>query len=505
MMQDGGLHERHPRTAGVLLHPTSLPGTGGLGPEAYRFVDLLATAGQKAWQIMPVGPPGPGDSPYAARSAFAGDPMLISLEDLRERGWLGPEDRIDPVPGTPERVSFQTLRHQKEPILRRAFARFIEAGGQQLLEEFREECSWLDDYALFAALRKTHDAPWWEWDAALRTPEGAAGAWSDQNLAGELRYEQFLQLCFAHQWSALKRYANERGVSIIGDIPIFVDRDSADVWANQHLFKLDESGNPTVVAGVPPDAFSLTGQRWGNPVYDWSTLQRNGYRWWADRMAHTFKLVDSVRLDHFRGFEATWEIPADEPTAVNGHWAPGPGEDLFRSLEGRFGRLPLIVEDLGLITPAVRKLRDSLGYPGMAVLQFAFGDDWRNPYLPHSYTRNLVAYTGTHDNDTTLGWFHKLGDRERASVLRYLGRDGSDIVSDMIRLAYESVADLVIVPMQDILGLGAEARMNLPGVADGNWTWRFSWDQVHPGRIDWLAGMTETYGRTGRSFAYDNE
>lgn len=489
----------------MLLHPTSLPGTGGLGPEAYRFVDFLAEAGQQAWQIMPVGPPGSGNSPYAARSAFAGDPMLLSLENLRDRGWLDPSDAIEPVPGSYNRMSFEDLRARKTPLLRRAFERFIGQGGQALLEEFRDESAWLDDYALFAALRNTIEQPWWLWDEPLRTPEGAAGAWSGQRLAGELRYHQFLQLCFARQWAGLKRYANERGVSIIGDIPIFVDRDSADVWANQHLFKLDEAGNPTVVAGVPPDAFSSTGQRWGNPVYDWAALRSSGFAWWCDRFTRTFELVDSVRLDHFRGFEATWEIPAQEQTAVRGSWVRGPGRDLFLSLEARCGRLPVIVEDLGLITPSVRRLRDSLGYPGMAVLQFAFGDDWRNPYLPHNHLRNLVAYTGTHDNDTALGWFRSLGENERGNVLRYLGRDGTDIVSDLIRLAYESVADLAIVPMQDVLELGSEARMNLPGQPDGNWTWRFNWEQLHPGRVAWLAEAVQTYGRTGRSFAYENE
>ena len=317
------LPARQPRTAGVLLHPTSLPGTGGLGPEAYRLVDLLADAGQKAWQIMPVGPPGSGNSPYAARSAFAGDPMLISLEDLRDRGWLHESEVFHAVPGSRDRIDYEQVPRQKDPVLRRAFTRFIEQGGQSLIEEYRDEYDWLDEYALFAALRTTHAAPWWEWEQRLRTPEGAAAEGRDWRVIEELRYQQFLQLCFARQWAALKEYANGRGVSIIGDIPIFVDRDSADVWANQRLFKLDESGNPTVVAGVPPDAFSDTGQRWGNPVYDWEALRSTGHAWWAKRLARTLQLVDSVRLDHFRGFESTWEIPVHEPTAIHGQWSPG--------------------------------------------------------------------------------------------------------------------------------------------------------------------------------------
>ena len=500
-----GQATRKPRRAGVLLHPTSLPGAAGLGPDAYRFVDFLREAGQTAWQIMPVGPPGPGNSPYASRSAFAGDPMLLSLEELRDRGWLGESDGLPEVPGASDRIDYLARAASREPLLRLAFERFMADGGEAQLEAFREACSWLTAYATFAALRASLGLPWWEWPADLRSAAvvretGVRGA-----LVAEVRYHEFLQLSFARQWAFLKSYANERGVQIIGDIPIFVDRDSADVWANPQLFKLDVDANPLVIAGVPPDAFSSSGQRWGNPVYDWAQARMTDYQWWAARLSRAFEMVDAVRLDHFRGFESAWEIPGDELTAVNGAWNPGPGRGLFDSLEARFGKLPIIVEDLGVITPAVRALRDGLGYPGMAVLQFAFGDDWRNPYLPHNHIRELVAYTGTHDNDTTLGWFGSLGEHERGNVLRYLGRDGSDIVSDLVRLVYESVADLAIIPMQDVLQLGNEARMNRPGEPEGNWTWRFQWDQLHPDRTAWLRELAERSGRTARGFEYDGE
>ena len=504
-MTDTGQTTRNPRRAGVLLHPTSLPGTAGLGPEAYRFVDFLNAAGQTAWQIMPIGPPGPGNSPYASRSAFAGDPMLLSLEELRERGWLAGLDDLPYVPGASDRIDYSERTESREPLLRRAFDAFMAEGGEAHLEPFRANCAWLSGYATFAALRASLGVPWWEWPEELRSAATVREQGVPLALHTDVRYHEFLQLCFSRQWAFLRSYANERGIQIIGDIPIFVDRDSADVWANPKLFKLDDEANPLVIAGVPPDAFSSTGQRWGNPVYDWAQAHMTDYQWWAARLSRAFEMVDSVRLDHFRGFESAWEIPCDELTAVNGAWNPGPGRGLFDSLEARFGKLPIIVEDLGIITPAVRALRDGLGYPGMAVLQFAFGDDWRNPYLPHNHARNLVAYTGTHDNDTTLGWFRSLSDHERGNVLRYLGRDGSDIVSELVRLVYESVADLAIIPMQDVLQLGNEARMNRPGEPEGNWTWRFQWDQVHPARTAWLHEIAGRYGRTARPFEYEDE
>ena len=495
---------RKPRRAGVLLHPTSLPGTGGIGPEAYHFVDFLREAGQTAWQIMPLGPPGPGNSPYASRSAFAGDPMLLSLEELRERGWLPGTNELPVVPGASDRIDYAAREESREPLLRMAFERFMAGGGEDQLASFRVATPWLSSYATFAALRAATGLPWWEWPPEHRSASTVRDRGVGADLIHEVRYHEFLQLSFARQWAFLRAYANERGVQLIGDIPIFVDRDSADVWANPHLFKLDDEANPLVIAGVPPDAFSSTGQRWGNPVYDWAQAQMSDYQWWAARLSRSFEMVDAVRLDHFRGFESAWEIPGDELTAVNGAWNPGPGRGLFDSLEARFGKLPIIVEDLGVITPAVRALRDGLGYPGMAVLQFAFGDDWRNPYLPHNHVRDLVAYTGTHDNDTTLGWYRSLGDWERGNVQRYLGRDGTDIVSDLVRLVYESVADLVVIPMQDVLQLGNEARMNRPGEPEGNWTWRFQWDQVHRDRSAWLRELTERYGRTASSFEPEN-
>lgn len=504
-MSEIGQPERVLRRAGVLLHPTSLPGAAGLGPDAYRFVDFLRDSGQTAWQFMPLGPPGPGNSPYASRSAFAGDPLLLSLHEFRERGWLDGVEELPEVPGSSDRIDYPARAESREPLLRLAFDRFMADSGEQHLEPFRAASPWLSGYATFAALRAESSLPWWDWPPEFRSAATVREQGITGDLARDVQYHEFLQLAFARQWAFLKAYANERGVQMIGDIPIFVDRDSADVWANPHLFKLDEAAHPLVVAGVPPDAFSSTGQHWGNPVYDWVQAQMTDFQWWASRLSRSFEMVDVVRLDHFRGFESAWEIPRDELTAENGAWSPGPGRALFESLEARFGKLPIIVEDLGVITPAVRALRDGMGYPGLAVLQFAFQDDWRNPYLPHNHVRELVAYTGTHDNDTALGWFRSLDDYGRGNVLRYLGRDGSDIVSDLVRLAYESVANLAIIPMQDVLQLGSEARMNRPGEREGNWTWRFQWDQIHPNRTAWLRDMAERYGRTARGFELEGE
>lgn len=483
------------RSAGVLLHPTSLPASD-LGADAYRFVDYLARAGQSAWQMMPLGPPGPGHSPYASRSAFAGDPLLISLDHLAERGWLTHDEAASADAGEAQACDFDAASKRRAPLLRGAYERAMDRPDcRATLGRFAASHPWLHAHGLFAALRETSGKPWWEWDAAFRQPESIR-EYPESSLGDEVRFHEFLQWCFDEQWHALRDYARSRGIRIIGDLPIFVDLDSADAWANQRLFKFREPGKPDVVAGVPPDAFSDTGQRWGNPLYDWNAMREDGYGWWVERLRRTFDLFDAVRIDHFRGFEAAWEIPAHEPTAERGHWEPGPGRDLFDKLEAELGRLPIIVEDLGLITQEVRDLRDELGYPGMSVLHFAFGDTNANPYLPHNHLRNSVVFTGTHDNDTTLGWWGKLSDWERGNVQRYLGRDGSDITSDLIRLAYASVAETAIVPMQDILGLGSEARMNFPGQADGNWRWRFEWSQVDERRTAWLAEVARTFGRT---------
>jgi len=486
------------RSAGVLLHPTSLPGPfgiGDLGPEAHRFVDLLVAGGQGIWQVMPLGPPGPGDSPYAARSSFAGNPLLISPEALVADGLLDRGDLEGAPASRGDRIDFAEVARWKETLLRRASVRFEGSSFGDWGEFLGGSRGWLPDYSLFMAIRAREGRSWWDWPDDLARHDTGAVERARVELADEIPFQTFLQWLFWKQWKALKARANEAGIRVFGDIPIFVDLDSADVWANQRLFRLGHGGLPEVVAGVPPDAFSATGQRWGNPHYRWDVLRDEGYAWWIERLRHTLTQVDLVRIDHFRGFEAAWEIPVEEPTAVRGHWAPGPGEEFFRRAEEALGTLPIVVEDLGVITKKVRALRDRLGFPGMKVLHFAFGDDARNPYLPHNLTANCVVYTGTHDNDTTLGWFETRAKKERERILRYLASDGSDIVSDLMRTAYASVAKMAIVPMQDVLLLGPEARMNVPGDADGNWGWRFRHDQVDPGRIAWLREMAVTYGR----------
>ncbi|MBA2447436.1 MAG: 4-alpha-glucanotransferase, partial [Chloroflexi bacterium] len=476
---------RPARAAGILLHPTSLPsphGVGDLGAGVYRFVEFLGAARQTLWQVMPLGPVGMGNSPYAARSAFVGNPLLIALDQLAGRGWVAWSDLAGP--GFPlDRVEYGAATDFKLAVLGRAFERFdgvASADDRADFERFREqERGWLDDYALFMALREVHGGRgWWDWapGVALREPEALAAAHRD--LDKRVRFHQFGQWIFARQWAAARRYANERGIRVIGDIPIFVAHDSVDVWAHRELFHLDAAGRPTVVAGVPPDYFSVTGQRWGNPLYDWARMAEEGYRWWIERFRATLGQFDVVRLDHFRGFQAYWEVPAEQETALHGRWVDGPREALFDAVAAELGRVPMIVEDLGEITPDVIELRDRLGFPGLKVLQFAFAEDaravptGRNAYLPHNYEPNAVVYTGTHDNDTTVGWFSALGDDERAAGLRYVGTDGRDIAWDLIRLAFASVAQWAIVPLQDVLGLGSQARMNVPGRPDGNWAWR---------------------------------
>ena len=478
----------------MLLHVSSLPGTGDLGSEAYRFVDFLVEAGQRIWQVLPVGPIGPFDSPYMARSAFAGDPLLVSLEPLAARGWLDERDARAAPQANPHRRDTGATWEHKEPRLREAFQRFMVTGGEDRLARFEAGRPWLREYALFAVMRRLRDEPWWLWPERFQDPSGAT-AYPGTALGDEVQFHEFLQYCFEDQWRALRAYANGRGIAIWGDLPIFVDRDSADHWANQHLYKLDARRDPTVVSGVPPDAFSETGQRWGNPVYDWQANRADGYRWWIERLRRTFDLFDCVRIDHFRGFESYWEIPAEEETAVNGAWVPGPGRELFDRMAEAIGSLPIVVEDLGLITDDVRALRDELGYPGMAVLQFAFGGDEQNPYLPERHIANQVVYTGTHDNDTTLGWWNSAEEPERQFALKKLGSDGANILDDMIRAALGSVAETAIIPMQDVLCLGSEARMNFPGTLEGNWNWRFTWEQVPEGRAAWLAGLAAETGR----------
>jgi 4-alpha-glucanotransferase len=496
------------RASGILLHPTSLPGphgVGDLGAGIYRFVEFLAAARQTLWQVMPLGPVGLGNSPYAASSAFAGNPLLIALDQVVGRGWLDESDLAGPD-FRPDQVQFADAASFKLGRLERAFERFeatASPSDRERLARFgREQAGWLDDYALFMALKEAHEGrAWFDWEigVALRDPDALADA--RRGLDRPMRFQGFVQWLFFEQWTDARRYANERGVRIIGDIPIFVAQDSADVWVNRDLFHLDERGQPTVVAGVPPDAFSVTGQRWGNPLYDWERLSETGFSWWIERFQATLQLVDTVRLDHFRGFESYWEVPAEHETAEHGRWVAGPRDGLFAAIAAQLGRIPMIVEDLGEITPEVHALRERLGFPGMKVLQFAFGDDakdeptGRNPYLPHNYLRDCVAYTGTHDNDTTVGWFDALGAAERASVLRYLGTDGRDIAWDLIRLALSSVAEWAVIPLQDVLSLGAEARMNVPGRPQDNWTWRYTEGTLTPAHAERLAELTMTYGR----------
>jgi 4-alpha-glucanotransferase len=491
------------RASGILLHPTSLPGRwgiGDLGAAAYAFVDFLEASGQRLWQVMPLGPTGYGDSPYQSFSASAGNPMLISPDVLLGEGLLADEDVADAPQFPDDHVDYGAVIQFKLQLLRRSYERFTEhasPGLRQEMSDFRaRNHMWLNDYTLFAALKARHGgASWVNWDAPIARHEPDAVAHWVQELNHEVQFHTYMQFLFRRQWTRLKDYANERGIRIIGDIPIFVAYDSADVWANRELFSIDEDGNPIFVAGVPPDYFSATGQLWGNPLYCWDVLAERGYDWWIERFRGTFALFDIVRLDHFRGFAAYWEVPASEETAINGRWVTGPGAALFEAVQDALGELPIIAEDLGLITPDVEELRDRLGFPGMKVLHFAFGGKPDDPYLPHNYAPNCVVYTGTHDNDTTLGWWQTLPESERTFAQIYMGRDGHDISWDLIRLASSSVASMAIFPLQDVLKLGSEARMNTPGQAAGNWSWRYMPDQLNSDVAGRLRQLTEIYGR----------
>lgn len=493
----------NPRASGVLLHPTSLPGShgiGDLGPAAYRFIDFLATARQQVWQILPLGHPGHGYSPYAALSAFAGNPLLVSLDRLADEGLLAADELRDAPQFSPDRVDYDAVSGFKLAKLRQAYERFAAFATPGMREDFAgfraAEARWLGDYALFIALKEELGGRAWNEfgpEVVRRHPEALEAGRT--RLASAVEATEFAQYMFFRQWLDLKRYANGRGIRIMGDIPIFVAYDSADVWANQSIFMLDDSGQMLAVAGVPPDAFSDTGQRWGNPLYRWDELAANGYAWWVERLRKSLEVNDFLRLDHFRGFAAYWEVPASEPTAVNGRWVAGPGARFFTAARQALGALPIVVEDLGLITEDVIALREELGYPGMKVLHFAFGDDHRNPYLPHNYEPNFVVYTGTHDNDTSRGWFETLPEWQRHRVLAYLGRDGHDITWDLIRLAMMSTAKTAIFPLQDVLDLGGWARMNYPGRADGNWAWRVALDRLTPEVAHRLGDLAALYGR----------
>jgi 4-alpha-glucanotransferase len=491
-------------------------GIGDLGRAAFEFVDFLEETGQSLWQVLPLGPTGYGDSPYQCFSAFAGNPLLVSPEALVEDGLLDEGD-LDGAPDFPPgRVDYGPVIDFKHALLAKAHANFVRNGSDEAKDGyliFTEQADWwLDDYAVYRAIKDSHGGrEWTRWNPYLRDREDNAMHYFRENHAVEIGARKFYQYLFFKQWMALAKYANDHGVKIIGDVPIFVAHDSADVWANRDLFHLDDEGNPTKVAGVPPDYFSETGQLWGNPLYRWDVIKKRKYQWWIERIRQTLSVVDIIRLDHFRGFEKNWSVPAAEKTAINGEWEEGPGADLFVAIREAFtkveGDLPIIAEDLGVITPEVVALRDQFGFPGMQILQFAFGTDPQaDEFKPYNFKRNSVVYTGTHDNDTTVGWFSSEGagdstrshdevSGERSLALKYVGTDGSEINWDFIRLALASVAGTAIIPLQDVLGCGNEARMNVPARESGNWAWRFMADQLTPEIRSRLGEMTETYGR----------
>ncbi|HYV05628.1 MAG TPA: 4-alpha-glucanotransferase [Blastocatellia bacterium] len=508
---------RFPRSSGILLHPTSLPGRFGIGdfgPESYKFVDFLAKSRQSLWQILPLGPTGFGDSPYQCFSAFAGKTTLISPELLLKNGLLSASDLASAPTFSSNRVEFGPVIEWKNKLLARAFENFKRGAGASLrrgLDDFSEsESLWLEDYAFYRAIKDAHGgAAWntWERPLAKRDPKALASARA--SLQENIEAQRFFQFLFFKQWGELKRYCAGKGVKIIGDMPIFVAYDSADVWIHPELFKLNKEGSPTVVAGVPPDYFSKTGQLWGNPLYDWERMVATGFLWWIERVRAALRMTDFIRIDHFRGFSACWEIPFGDKTAERGAWVSVPGRELFSALKNEFGELPIIAEDLGVITPDVEALRDGLGLPGMRVLQFAFGGDPTDQHLPHNYVGNATVYTGTHDSDTVVGWFNsKAGvgstrdksqiNKERDFALKYLNSDGQEIHRDFIRAALASVADVAIVPLQDILGLDSSARMNLPASEQGNWGWRFKTGALTPELSECLAEMSVTYGRAAK-------
>lgn len=478
------------RRSGVLLHITSLPGRwsqGDIGPEAYHFVDFLASTGQSVWQVLPLTPPDHCGSPYQSLSVHAADIRLISVDRMIEWGWLSAEDIAE--------------QDDKPALLELARQGFVASAGEadrMGLSHFIQEESgrWLDDYTLFLALKRQHNGkPWHQWTSLYRDrdPKALAAA-RDKHRAfiDQIVFEQFV---FARQWKELRHYANDRGVLMFGDMPIFVAHDSADVWANRDYFSLDETGQPITVAGVPPDYFSATGQRWGNPHYRWDRMQIDDFHWWRERIASELSRFDVIRIDHFRGFEAFWEIPAGEETAIAGRWLSAPGDRLFASLKRHFGYLPFVAEDLGVITEAVTQLRERYDMPGMKILQFAFGSGTNNPYLPHHHERNSVVYTGTHDNDTTVSWYDDLSLEMRAHVDDYLGGPREAMPWPLIRSALASISILAVVPMQDVLELGKGQRMNTPGTQKDNWTWRFQWSQLPEESCRRLHRLTELYGR----------
>ncbi|MBD2567805.1 4-alpha-glucanotransferase [Anabaena lutea] len=498
-----------PRSSGILLHPSSFPsrfGIGDLGLEAYHFIDFLKNSYQQYWQVLPLGPTGYGNSPYMCYSAMAGNYFLISPEKLVDEGLLT-EDDFGNLPNFPaDKVNFEQVIPIKVNLLIKACNNFKNHATDFQKKGFADFCRtkgyWLDNYALFMALKDAHNgASWNTWEPELAQREPAALDQITQKLEQEIFYYKFIQYEFFRQWSELKSYANENGIDIIGDIPIYVAHDSADVWANPDIFALDEeTGKAALMAGVPPDYFSATGQLWGNPVYKWEELQKQDFKWWVQRFEAMLDYVDIIRIDHFRGFEAYWAVPQGEETAINGEWIEAPGVAFFEVIKQKLGKLPILAEDLGIITPPVEALRDQFEFPGMKVLQFAFGSDPGNPFLPFNYPRNAVVYTGTHDNDTTVGWFNSANDYEKQNLLLYLGSISPDGIHwDLIRLALSSIANQAIIPLQDVLGLGNQARMNYPSTAEGNWDWRYQGGVLSGELCDRLRNLTKLYGRAPRN------
>jgi 4-alpha-glucanotransferase len=495
------------RYSGILLHPTSLPGPDGigdLGPEAYRWIDFLAKAGCGLWQVLPLGPTGYGDSPYQCFSAFAGNPFLVSPARLLEDGLLKRIDLADRPAFPTARVEFGDVIQWKLCLLDRAYEHYQDTAASQIRAEFeafqQREVSWLPDFALFMAIKENQGSHAWNnWPAALRKRETAALRSFREMYADSIQRHAFRQYLFFKQWKALKDYTNSKGIQIIGDIPIYVAYDSADAWSHPELFYFDSKGLPTVVAGVPPDYFSPTGQLWGNPLYHWDIHKNTGYAWWIERIKATLSTIDIIRLDHFRGFAGYWEVTADKPTAEIGRWIPGPGADFFNVVQQALGKLPIIAEDLGEITPDVVELRDAFRLPGMKIFQFAFASDPDDAFLPHNYPVNCVAYTGTHDNDTALGWYESAPDKERDFFRRYLGRSGDDVSWDMIRAVWSSVASMALAPLQDLLKLDTSARMNFPSKPSGNWSWRCPPDALSPQLLERIREQNRLYSRLNKT------
>jgi len=496
------------RLGGMLLHPTCLPssyGIGDLGPSTFRFIDFIHECKIKAWQILPLGPTGYGNSPYQCSSAFAGNPLLISPDWLISRGLLSWEE-IKPLVSFPKnRVDYEQVIQYKWKVLERAHENYcINRGKRQLSKSIdfdsfvKENNHWLEDYVMFMSLKKEHDFQTWnKWEEKFLSHDPKAlMTWKNEH-EDEIELYRFSQYIFFLQWKEVLNYCHQKDVIIIGDIPFSVAHDSADVWTNPELFHIDDEGKPTYVTGVPPDYFSETGQRWGNPLYCWKKMKNRGYQWWTRLLKHWFSYTDMLRFDHFRGFESYWQIPASEETAIKGEWVSGPGFDFFLELSKNLGTLPVIAEDLGVITPAVEKFLQQTGFPGMRVLQFAFGRESssENRFLPHRYIENTIVYTGTHDNDTTIGWFNNAPDHTRDHVLKYLNSKGEDIAGDFIRAAWSSVARMSIIPLQDLLRLGSEGRMNLPGSISGNWEWRFTWDQLEEDKSREMTILCKLYER----------